>query len=424
VGHTLVDNAIGGSTHRLKIAGDFDYDFAEGVLSPLGMRRFIVRGVMSYSDAVTETSGAFSRGDSVLVSRLEAKLAPTTTETAYALFRSRVSHTREREGEDPLERNNHWELNAGARSAIVPGVIPQVNYTVIVDRDRPVDELSLVGRLGDTIVRTTNGSISGQLGIYPGEWWDVLAPVAIDTRYSLGEEARSNELLPDPIERQTLRRLHRIDNRMSYVGTSKWEVELREIYELAFDGENQDPDGQRIELRNRFVYRPVHSSPIVLRLDYVEEMARNDLSLNPAAPRWTEQRVYEAALEWLMRWDRRWTTKLKTTYTLNDLLRQIDQTTGTVSNSTQHIVKPEEEIRFLLQRESGSLFLFQRGRLPVTLTGAGGETQVGCDVSLGVIWSEADNIYLDAEVAWRDAACFDGDSDPEIVPRLLFTAKL
>jgi hypothetical protein len=84
-------------------------------------------------------------------------------------------------------------------------------------------------------------------------------------------------------------------------------------------------------------------------------------------------------------------------------------------------VRPEEEIRFLLQRDNGSLFLFQRARLPITVGGSG---EVGCDVSVGVIWSEADNIYLDAEVAWRDAECFTGGPDPEIVPRILFTAKL
>ncbi len=217
-----------------------------------------------------------------------------------------------------------------------------------------------------------------------------------------------------------MRRLHRIDNRMSYVGTGKWEVELREIFELGFEGEEQDVDGQRLELRNRLVYRPVHASPIILRLDYIEELARNDLSLDPAAPKWNEQRVYEAALEWLMRWNRRWTTQLKAVYTVNDTRRQLNETSGQIQSPTTHVIRPEEEIRFLLQRDNGSLFLFQRGRLPIGLDGG----PVGCDVSIGVIWSEADNIYLDAEVAWRDAECFAGGPDPEIVPRILFTAQL
>ncbi len=424
VGHTLVDDALGVETNRLKLVGEADYDFAEGILAPLGMRRFIVRGLYGFSTADSETEGLFTSGKRVEVSRLEAKLAPTSTETGYALFRSRVVRDQEDLGDEFDLAKRHWELNLGARSSVIPGVIPQVNYSLIFDQDKDPDDATL------DALKSSNGTISGQLGIYPGEWHARLAPVVIDTRYSMGEEARSERRVGRALTREGLHRLHRVDNRMSYVGTGAWELELREIYEVSRDGETQEQDSQRMELRNRLVLRPTHASPITLRLDYVDEMSLNDLLVDSGIQRWGKQRIYEGALEWLMRWDRRWTTKVKTTYTVNDTLHQlqVDEVTGTgtLQDYTQQQVKPEIEVRFLMQRDSGAFFLVQRDRAFRMFGSRGAVESIGWDISLGVIWSEADNLYLDAEIAYRQTECLDHPCTPikMLQPRILLTAKL
>jgi hypothetical protein len=391
------------------------------------MRRFILRGLYGLSDANQLDDGFYTGGDRVQVSRVEAKLAPTATETAYALYRSRESRHRDTRDDDFELVTHHWELNAGARSAVVPGVIPQVNYSVIYDDDRtvaPPDD--------NLWERSSNGTISGQLGIFPGEWTGALAAVAIDARYSLGEEARSQrQSRARPWERQTLNRLHRLDNRMSYTGTGAWEAELREIYELSYSQQDQILDGRRLELRNRFVYRPIHASPITLRLDYVEGLTLNDQATFPDVQKWGMQRVYEGALEWLMRWNRRWTTRVRATYTVNDTrhLLQVDEETSTptLQHFTQHQVKPKLEIRFLLQRDTGSLFLVQRDRL-YRLFGPGPSAveSVAWDASLGIIWAESDVIYVDAEVAYKQSHCLAEPCTPiqMLQPRVLLTAKL
>jgi hypothetical protein len=425
VGQTLQDDALGFKKNRLKLVGETDYDLATGLLKPLGMRRFILRGLYGWSDASELDEGYYAGGDRVQVSRLEAKLAPTATETAYALYRSRESRHRDSRDNDFELSTHHWELNAGARSAVIPGVIPQVNYSVIYDDDRTVAPPE------DTLwERSSNGTFSGQLGVFPGEWVGALAAVAVDARYSLGEESSSQRQSRDrPWERQSLNRLHRLDNRMSYTGTGAWEAELREIYELSYSHRDQRLDSRRLELRNRFVYRPIHASPITLRLDYVEGLTLNDQSALAGVQKWGTQRIYEGALEWLMRWSRRWTTRIRATYTVNDTrhLLQVDEQTSvpTLQHFTQHRVKPEIEIRFLLQRDTGSLFLVHRDRVH-RLFGPGAVQGIAWDTSLGIIWAESDAIYLDAEVVYSENHCVREACSPDrkLVPRLLLTAKL
>lgn len=417
VGHSLLDDGAGIKTERRKGVAQADYDLAEGVLKPLGLRRFILGGYYGISAAETRSSGHFRSGDRVQVARAEAKLAPTATETAYALFRTRSAKKRTNPRDALALSLRHWELNAGARSAIIPGLVPQVNHSVIFDDDR----------LGtDGPVKRASASISGQLGIFPGDWIGALAPVAIDSRYSVANEEKAENRL-----RTVFHRLHRVDNRMSYNGMGQLQVELHEIYEVSLAGQTRARVGQRLELRNRVIYRPIHVSPITLRLDYVDARTANDGTVESEAPRWGRQVVYEGALEWLMRWDTRSSTKLKCTLTRGRTrnLLVLDEATerGQVHSFVQHQVKPELELRFLLQQDSGSLFLVERNRFFTLFgTGIGATEAMGFDVALGAIWSYADNVYLDAEIAYQQSFCKSEPCTPTrvLTPRLLLTAKL
>ncbi|MBW2278393.1 MAG: hypothetical protein JRF63_12940, partial [Deltaproteobacteria bacterium] len=181
VGHTLVHSPAE-ETSRLRLVGQSDYDIPETILRHAHLERFELRGLYGLSTCTTETGGSFARGDRVHLARLEGKLAPTTTESAYGLFRMR------RVEEQPLQHGDfeldalHWELNSGARSEIIPGLIPQLNYTVFFDEGEDDSRAR---------VRSAKASVTGEVGIYPGAYWSPLVPVVIVPCYSLANNEQS-----------------------------------------------------------------------------------------------------------------------------------------------------------------------------------------------------------------------------------------
>ena len=416
VGHSLLDDGLGGTTQRLRVVAQGDYDLATGVLSFLPMRRFLLRGLYGVSSAQTESDGLLGRTDRVALTRLEAKLAPTATETGYALFRSREVTGRDL-GEGALElRVRHWEGNFGARSAFVPGLIPQLNHTVLFDEDR-----TTVG----AETRRANATLSGQLGTFPGEWFALLAPVAIDTRYSVATDDRA---VADV--RASADRLRRLDNRMSYNGMERLVVDLQELYEVAHGGPDELRTRDRLELRNRVIYRVSAAAPVTLRVDFIRERRRNVDGI-VGAPSFGRERSVESGLEWLVRWDRRWTTKAKGTYvrTTRRGVVGIDEAGGPLppENLLQHAWRPELELRYLLQQDDGSLFLVQRSRVTYSRgQAAAALNAVGIEAAVGLIWSKADHLYLDAEVGYREQRCLRQPCVPTRVldPRLVLWAKL
>jgi hypothetical protein len=113
--------------------------------------------------------------------------------------------------------------------------------------------------------------------------------------------------------------------------------------------------------------------------------------------------------------------------TLNLVVLNPETNRGLMQSFRQHQITPELEFRFLLQGETGSLFLLQRDRF-YYLWGyeEGASHSWGFDTSLGVIWRLGDNIYLDADVTYRQTECIEEPCSParEIRPRLLLSAKL
>ncbi|MFH1811932.1 MAG: DUF6599 family protein [Pseudomonadota bacterium] len=435
LGHSRLDDGQGANTRRLRAVAQTEYDLATGLLSFLNMKRFLLRGLYGYSEADRELdcrralsstealAGADGNcqtpaDDRVETSRLEAKLAPTGTESGYALFRSRAARS-QREVRQPFElAAYHWELNAGARSAFVPGLIPQLNYAVLYDDLRDLDT--------EDSERSSQGSVSARLGVFPGEWFSPLTPVVLDTRYALGHDERATSGL-----RSSLNNLHRVDNRMAYNGLGRFELELYQLYEVALQQADQLDQRHRLELRNRAVYRPVYTSPVTVRWDLVLERTRNDLDLAPTARDFGELLGVEAGLEWLMRWSTMFATKLKTTYAVAETrdLVQLDPVSlrALELDFRQHQLTPELELRLLWQGADSSLFLLQRDRVFYMFgQGEGAVQSVGFEVSLGAIWKLGDNLYLDGDVAYRHAECLAEPCTPvrEIRPRLLLSAKL
>lgn len=412
LGHALLDSPTDSHTSRIRFVAQTEYDLAQWPLSGIGVRRFDLRALYGISDATTNQGAVFARGDRAEQMRLEARLAPTSVETLYALYRSRRS-TFQLPANDWVLGIYHWELNAGARSERIRGIVPILNYSVVFDDDRVSNPTS---------VTSTKGSLGVELQVFPGQWIRALTPVLLDTRYSVAADDRTEGGL-----RTLLQRTHRIDNRFIYAGTEKWELELYQVYEVPLSGPDEQRIGRRTELGNRITYRPVFASPITLRLDYTALETPNDTTAVPTAPLLGSQTTYEGALEWLMRWTRAFTTKLKATYS-HGLTRDYAPTGSTeVKSFTQDRAGPELELRYLLAKENSSLYLVQRNDYYRLFgDGTGYSAGAGFDVSMGIIWTVGDNVYLDSEVAYHRLNCFNQVCAPvsTLEPRLLLSARL
>jgi hypothetical protein len=415
LGQTVVE-APGQRTERLRLVTQADYDLAQGPLAFLHARRFALRALYGRSEATTQEEGTFARADRTEQLRVEARIAPTATESLYVLFRSRASWSRLPAG-DWRPGIEHWELTGGARSAIVPGIVPQLNYSASFDDDRVTST---------TRVRSTKGTFAAQLSTFPGQWRAALTPVLLETRYSLTADERTEDEL-----RKVSRRVHRVDHRFVYAGTGHLELELYQVVELAFAGQDAHRDGRRLEAGNRLVYRPIFASPITLRVDYQEVQSANDLARLAAAPAYGTQRTWEGALEWLMRWTRSVTTVLKgagSRAESRDVL-SADAVTGEprVGRFVQYRAGPELELRVLVPGSAGSLYVAERQQLYRLFgDGDGAVRGLGLEASLGVIWTLGDAVYLDVAVAYSRLGCQAGPCAPVelLTPQLLLSCRI
>jgi len=157
----------------------------------------------------------------------------------------------------------HWELYSGAKSTIIPGIVPAVNYTAIYDDNRlstqstgtststststgtgtgttvgtptlaPAALVTGMGPnatsvnpvgpgVGVTLVpptRTVQATIGGSLGIFPGQWVKLLAPAAIQPQVSISDNETSVG------NTKTLyNRVYRFDNRAIWASGGKVDV--------------------------------------------------------------------------------------------------------------------------------------------------------------------------------------------------------
>src|SRR5208283_1196048 len=160
------------STNRIQAVGQTDYDLAQ-ILGFTHIKRFTVRGLYSFSQAETDQNGTFAYVDRVQQSRLEGRFSPTNTESIYALFRSRLLEREKTQGGSFDRSLLHWELYSGAKSTIIPGIVPTVNYTAIYDDNRlPAQSASTSTSTGTS---TGTGTASGT---------PVLAPASLATSMS------------------------------------------------------------------------------------------------------------------------------------------------------------------------------------------------------------------------------------------------
>jgi hypothetical protein len=465
VGHTMLDNPQSFTTNRLQAVGQTEYDLAR-VLGFTGIKRFNVRALYSVSQAETERAQAFAYADRVQLSRIEGKFSPTATESFYTLYRTRILDRQAVEAGAYDRGAKHWELYSGAQSAIIPGLLPSMNYTVAYDDNRlppppvPTDTSSAVGATTTTGIWTTTPpgpgdmkvapsgrsaktTIGGTLGIYPGQWWVPASPVVIEPRVSVSNDEKADEDLKTSLVRQ-----YRFDNRAVYAGSGKLELEFFQLYQVSNEGQDQHPTETRTELRNRVVFRPIFISPITLRVNYLQVRSLNDpaglLTLRQIAALagssgtviavpadWANRKNYEAILEWLMRWNKTITTRIRAIGGLGrtiDFLTKDDKTHAPkVQDFDQYRGGGELELRFFPLQDTAALYVFQRdGAFRLFGFGDGAMEAVQFYVAGGTIWRVGDNLYLDGEVIYRQTVCLEEGcmTAKAVEPRLLFTVNL
>ena len=468
VGSTILDNP-NFNTNRVQAVGQTDYDLAQ-ILGFTHIKRFSVRGLYSISQAETDKGGTFAFVDRVQQSRVEGKLSPTNTESLYALFRTRLLEREATQGGSFDRSLLHWELYSGAKSTIIPGLVPTVNYTAIYDDKRistqgastststststgtgttggtpvlapaalatgfspNITAMTPVGPGAITVVpptRTVQATIGGGLGIYPGQWSKLLGPAAIQPTVSISD----NETSVDQDKTQ-YNRIYRFDNRAVWASGGKFDLELYQLHQVAVTAQDHHENAIQTLSQNRFVYRPIFSSPITLRLNYQDTRSLNDPSLGTGPP-WADQTLYQGILQWLMRWNRVLTTLSTFTFDITDTSNFANKDVQTLLvtwySNRQYQVGPEEEFRFYPLKEAATLYLYQRDGVFSWFGHGDGMTDgISFYVAAGSIWRMGDKIYLDGGVQYDQLSCL---SHPigsacvgvsRLTPRLYLTVNL
>jgi hypothetical protein len=458
-GTTELDNPNAFQMHRLQGSAQTDYDLAP-LLSFTHIKRFNIRALYSISQAETDEHGSYAHGDRVQLTRIEAKFQPTVTESVNALFRSREVERQTELGGSYLPSIYHWEMQSGAQSTIIPGLVPKLSYNVFFDDCRvqdgcvapgavpsisggsPATYWSNTGEAGSAVTppgpaastqittptRTVNGSIGGSLGIYPGQWWSTLAPLALLPSLAVGDSERT-----DNQEKTTYERVY------DYVTTEVWagrklEVMLYQRYRYTTTGPTAAENATMTVLQNRIVYRPVFTSPITLLINYEGDRTLNEDWVRFWVGPWAARQTHQDQLEWLMRWNRILTTRarLKGTYEHTSDTATVDSTSGvtTLDNHTKYSYGGELQLRFYPLEDISALFIYVSAEYR-QWSSSGDNPFTAWEIlpAGGVIWRLGDKIYLDAHMTADRYQCLSGaaiacQSTTKVVPYGFFTMNL
>lgn len=483
-GVTDLDNPNAFQTHRLQGSAQTDYDLAP-LLSFTHINRFNVRALYSLSQGDTEDATT-KYTDRVRLIRLEGKLSPTATETINALFRSRDVE-RQDQPDTPFYRSlYHWELISGAQSSIIPGLVPKLSYNLSYDDNRmlalndpsgcgqadngnvlrpaatgagawsnygpigvatPVRDATgniITTAAGSAItpvgsggpgqscwqgpLRSTTGSMGAALGIYPGQWWARLGPLALVPSVAVGDQEQSSDGVKTGYDRF-----------YDYVISEVWagrklEVQLYQRYRLATTAADGHDNGSLTILQNRIVYRPVFTSPITLLVNYEGDRLPIDPTQVTSDDPWMLKRTYQGTLQWLMRWNQLFTSRTQAIGSLERTSNYYTQDPNTKTylavDHAKYSGYGELELRFYPLPDVSALFIFQR-------TGVTRWHCAGSDAfeawefipAAGLIWRVGDKMYLDGRVSYDQLYCMSGaatacSNSATILPHVYFTMNL
>jgi hypothetical protein len=306
--------------------------------------------------------------------------------------------------------NTYWSNTGLGGSAVLP--------------PGPPGSLTLVGP-----ARTMTGTIGGSLGIYPGQWWPKLTPLALVPSLTVGDAESSSSAGV----KTTYDRVH------DYVANEVWagrklEMALYQRYRYTTTGPDQGENASTTMLTNRIVYRPVFTSPITLRANYQGDRSLNDPALvtGDVGP-WAAKQSEANELEWLMRWSQFITTraKLKLGYEHTSNVVVTDATgKSTSADHTRYVYGGELQVRFYPLEDVSALFIYLSTEYRQhDQSGDGAYTAWEILPEGGVIWRLGDKLYLYAKLPLDYVHCLSTvgtacTTTSKFVPYLYFTMNL
>jgi hypothetical protein len=271
------------------------------------------------------------------------------------------------------------------------------------------------------------GSIGGQLGIYPGQYWNRLAPLALLPSVAVGD----NETTTNTIKKDFSRFY-------DYVGQEVWagrrlEVALYQRYRYTTTGPDAEQSARMTLSQNRIVYRPVYTSPITLLVNYEGDDSLNNEDTG-APGTWANKQIHNDSIQWLMRWSQVVTTRLwikggleRTSNTFS-----IDPSTheSTENNYNQYTYGGEWQFRFYPLEDVAALYIYQATEWKqIDRRGTNAYTGFELMPSAGIIWRLGDKLYLDGHCVVDYLHCLSGDgvlcrTQTKVAPYLFFTMNL
>jgi len=423
-GYIRRDDALS-EQDQLRVGGSVEADLAQGLLSKLEFKKIYLRGLYEYGHGAVDEfrkTGVTEkdRTEGMHHAVVEARLAPTLTESGYAKLTYHGLLGTLDTGGDPVDRLTYWRLDGGASSSWVPGLAARMETTLWFKDAMPfVDPYANQGTLASAAVVQERGQvadslISGILDLFPGEWLSALSRFKVNVAYTYSEQGASQgkprrgsttsatgkeqcdvagdedlDGLSDCADPDCAltdaclvttkeRRTHRVYGTLSWDTPGKVQMELFGDFREVSSGQDDTRRQSRQEVRTFVTWRPIYPSPITLRFDMVRDWILPEKydGLSPELDFITTS--YSTALEWRRRWSTVWWHLAKLTFNYNTVrdqphIRTVEDRWGKkgdlerLSHNSQTLT-PSVEVRRRFEDSDGRWSVRPYARLSGTFT--------------------------------------------------------
>ncbi|MBN2497293.1 MAG: hypothetical protein JXR96_22055 [Deltaproteobacteria bacterium] len=354
----------GRSDEKLRLAGMLEYDMAKGLLSMLRFNKLAIKAYFDHSTNETPVLPPPDDPAQQLIGRdrwlqlgsspgtaqnmrFELKLAPTSTEDAYARFERKTFEPDVEPGAGsvlpPLEA---WELLMGAASRYIPGLVPTFNGKL---------SYSDGGDGSGEGAEKAQAMLSGQLMLFPGRWLDSLGSAMLQVGYGFTNAEEASYPLADPDDRikQVHQKKNQVEAKAAYgkyddvfrvESRGKWWI----VDEVPEYEQTHRRTEQYCEVLNRLTFRPIYTSPITLRADY-SRLEQVNPQLDPDGSQMGLLQKIAPSLEWERRWSLDLVTKLRLEVPIRILDNAWDEIREQNLSYEDWALRPWAEIRLRLR---------------------------------------------------------------------------
>ena len=322
---------------KLRFAGSFEYDLAQGILSRWNLRKLAIKAYWdrsenevpeSASSAPSLRAGLLNVVGTAENLRLELKAAPTRTEDSYVRFEQKTFAPQAVAGTQSADMES-WDLIMGASSRLIEGLIPTFNGKMSYARGADTS---------GNLTERASTLLSGSLDLFPGRFVERLgrAMLSIGYGFTSAEEAE-NEWKKQAQDK------HQVDGRAAvgkYDDALRWEG--RGKWWTVREGASAEEIERYVETSHRFTYRPIYVSPITLRLD-ASELRRRVEGVEGTL------QSFLLSVEWERRWSQDLVTKLRLESPIRVLTDSYDELLKLPVTYEDWGLRPWAEIRYRLR---------------------------------------------------------------------------